>query len=548
MTEARAPLPDLPAWRALERHYRAIVRRHLRELFEADPGRGERLALAAGGLHVDYSKHRSDDETVRLLCELAGQMHVRAQAEAMFRGEPVNVTEGRPALHTALRLPREASLVVDGRDVVRDVHEVLDRMAVLAESLRTGERRGHTGRRIAAVVNIGIGGSHLGPELAHRALRRYARPDLAVRFASNVDPASLAGALQGLDPAETLFVVSSKSFTTPETLANARAARAWALAALGEEAALEPHFVAVTANAAGAARLGIGPASTFPVWDWVGGRYSLWSATGVTAMLELGPERFRELLAGAHEVDEHFRSAPLGRNAPALHGLLGVWYAGFFGAGTAAVIPYSSDLDRLPAYLQQLAMESNGKRVTLDGTTVTHDTAPVVWGEPGTNAQHSFFQLLHQGTRLVPCDLIAFSRPLDEPGEHHELLLANALAQAEALAFGRTAGELRAAGVPERLVPHQVLEGNRPSTFILGERLAPSTLGALVAFYEHSVFTQAAVWGINPFDQWGVELGKELASRLAGELAAAEEPALAHDSSTNALVRCYRASRREAAG
>lgn len=535
--------PERPAWKALERHQQEIARCHLRGLFAGDPGRGERLALEACGLYLDYSKHLIDGETVRLLCRLADGSGLRGRAEAMFRGEPVNVTEGRPALHTALRLPRAASLLVQGRDVVRDVHEVLDRMSVFADGLRAGDRRGHTGRRITAVVNVGIGGSDLGPRMAYSALRHHARDDLDVRFVSNVDPAALAGALRDLDPEETLFVICSKTFTTRETLANARTARAWALDALRDEAALARHFVAVTANSAGAAGFGIEPAATFPFWDWVGGRYSLGSAIGLATMLAIGPERFRELLAGSHEVDEHFRAAPFERNAPALHGLLAVWYASFFGAQTAAVIPYASSLDRFPAYVQQLAMESNGKAVTLDGAAVTSETAAIVWGEPGTDAQHSFFQLLHQGTRLVPCDLIAFSRPLDPPAEHHDLLLANAFAQAEALAFGRTAEELRAAGVPERLVPHRVLPGNRPSTFILGEELTPRALGALVALYEHSVFTQAAVWEIDPFDQWGVELGKELADRIAVELVAPDEPAL-HDSSTNALVRRYRASRR----
>ncbi len=544
MTVARAPLTELPAWRALERHHREIAGRHLRELFAADPGRGERLALEACGLYLDYSKHRIDGVTVRLLCELAAESGVRERAEAMFTGEPVNATEGRPALHAALRLPREASLLVGGRDVVRDVHEVLDRMSALAERLRTGDWRGHTGRRITAVVNIGIGGSDLGPAMAYRALRHYARGDLTVRFVSNIDATALTEAIRDLDPEETLFVVSSKTFTTQETLANARVARAWVLDVLGDEAALASHFVAVTANAAEAARFGVDPAGTFAFWDWVGGRYSLGSAIGLTTMLAIGPERFRELLAGSHELDEHFRTAPLERNAPALHGLLAVWYASFFGVQTAAVVPYSSSLDRFPAYLQQLAMESNGKRVTRAGAAVSYDTAPIVWGEPGTNAQHSFFQLLHQGTRLVPCDLIAFSQSLDPPAEHHDVLLANAFAQAEALAFGRAPEELRAAGVPERLVPHRVLPGNRPSTFILGERLGPRALGALVALYEHSVFTQAAVWDIDPFDQWGVELGKELADRIAAELVAPDEPALEHDSSTNALVRRYRASRR----
>jgi glucose-6-phosphate isomerase len=539
------PLTELPAWRALERHHAKVRELHLRELFAADPARGERLVAEASGLTLDYSKHRVTDETLRLLVALAEQAGLRERVAAMFAGEPINVTERRPVLHVALRLPRDRSLVVSGRDVVRDVHATLDRMSAFCERVRSGEWTGHTGRRIRAVVNVGIGGSDLGPAMAYEALEHYSRRDLAFRFVSNVDGTDFAEATRELDPAETLFVVCSKTFTTLETMTNARTARAWLLDRLGDEAAVSRHFVAVSTNAAEVARFGIDPGNMFGFWDWVGGRYSLGSAIGLSTMLAIGPERFRELLAGFHALDEHFREAPLERNLPALAGLLGVWYRNFFGAQTLAVLPYDRYLARFPAYLQQLTMESNGKRVTLEGAPVAYDTGAITWGEPGTNGQHSFFQLLHQGTALVPCDLIAFLTSLNPLGEHHDLLSANVIAQAEALAFGRTEAEVRAEGVAEELVPHRVFPGNRPSSVILAAALTPFALGSLIAHYEHAVFTQGAIWQIDSFDQWGVELGKELAQRVAAELRAAQEPALAHDSSTNALVRRFRAARRQ---
>ena len=533
-----------PAWRALEAHRDEIRRAHLRDLLAADPGRAERLTAGAAGLFLDFSKHRVTDETIALLMALARERAVEARREQMFRGEPINVTEGRPVLHIALRLPRDRSLVVDGRDVVRDVHMVLDRMGAFATAVREGVWSGWAGRPIRNVVNIGIGGSDLGPVMAYRALRSYASRDLTFRFVSNVDGTDVVEATRDLEPAETLFIVASKTFTTLETLTNARTARQWLLDGLGgDERSVARHFVAVSTNLEAVAAFGIDPANAFPLWDWVGGRYSLASAIGLSTMLAIGPELFADLLAGLRAMDEHFRSAPLEQNLPVLMGLLAVWNTNFLGAESVAVLPYDEYLERFPAYLQQLTMESNGKSVTLEGVRVDYSTGLVFWGEPGTNGQHSFYQLIHQGTRLVPCDFIAFTEPRYPIGSHHDLLFANVLAQAEALAIGKTADEVRAEGTEEWLVPHRVFEGNRPSSIILGERLRPFSLGALVALYEHSVFTQGAVWGINSFDQWGVELGKVLAQRIVPELTADDEPELAHDASTNALIRRYRRAR-----
>jgi len=533
-----------PAWQALAAHHRQVRGVHLRDLFAADPGRGERLAAEGAGIYLDYSKNRVTDETLRLLVRLADESGLRARIEAMFRGERINATEGRAALHVALRAPAGAAILVDGANVVPQVHAVLDRMAAFAERVRSGAWTGHGGKRIAAVVNIGIGGSDLGPAMAYRALAHYSDRTRAFRFVSNVDATDFVEATRDLDPAQTLFIVSSKTFTTQETMANARSAREWLVRGLGTQAAVAKHFVAVSTNAAEVARFGIDPANMFEFWDWVGGRYSMDSAIGLATMLAVGADHFRALLGGFREMDEHFRGAPFARNLPVLMGLLAVWYADFFGAQSVAVLPYEQYLARFPAYLQQLTMESNGKHVTLDGAPVAADTSPVYWGEPGTNGQHSFYQLLHQGTRLVPCDFIAFAQPLNPLGDHHDLLIANVLAQGEALAFGRTADEVRAEGVAERLVPHRTFEGNRPSNTLLLERLTPAALGRLVALYEHSVFTQAAIWDINPFDQWGVELGKALAQRIVPELAAAPPGAPAHDSSTNALIRRYLQLRR----
>jgi glucose-6-phosphate isomerase len=535
-------LRERESWRALERHAAEVRDVHLRDLFASDPDRGERLALEAEGVYLDYSKHRVTDETLRLLVALAEECGLPERIEAMFRGEHLNATEDRAVLHVALRKPRGESLVVDGRDVVADVHAELDRMAGFAERIRSREWTGHTGRPIRALVNIGIGGSDLGPVMAYRALRAYSDRGLTFRFVSNVDGTDFAEATRDLDPEETLFVVSSKTFTTLETMTNARTAREWTLAALGDEAAVARHFVAVSTNAEEVAGFGIDTANMFGFWDWVGGRYSLDSAIGLSTMVAIGPERFRELLDGFHAVDEHFRTAPLERNLPVLMGLLVVWYADFFGAETIGVMPYEQYLERFPAYLQQLTMESNGKSVTLAGEPVDYATSPIFWGEPGTNGQHSFFQLIHQGTRLIPCDLIAFSHTSNRLGRHHDLLLANAFAQGEALAFGKTADEVRAEGVDEALVPHRTFAGNRPTSTLLLDLLTPAALGKLVALYEHSVFVQGTIWGVNSFDQWGVELGKVLATRIVEELEA-REPALAHDSSTNALIRRYRASR-----
>jgi glucose-6-phosphate isomerase len=539
MASGTGQVTDRPTWKALEAHHRRIRDAHLRELFAADPGRGERLAVEAAGVYVDYSKNRVTDDTLKLLLQLADECALRARIDAMFRGEKVNTTEGRAALHVALRAPQGASIVVDGENVVPKVHAVLGRMADFANRVRTGAWKGHTGKQIRNVVNIGIGGSDLGPVMAYEALRHYSERALTFRFVSNVDATDFVEATRDLDPAETLFIVSSKTFTTLETMTNARTAREWLLRGCGgAAAAVAKHFVAVSTSAAEVSKFGVDPANMFEIWDWVGGRYSMDSAIGLATMIAIGPDHFRAMLGGFREMDEHFRTAPFARNLPVLMGLLAVWYADFFGAQTVAVLPYEQYLKRFPAYLQQLAMESNGKRVTIEGAPVGCDTSPVYWGEPGTNGQHSFYQLLHQGTRLVPCDFIAFGQSLNPLGSQHDLLLANVIAQGEALAFGRTAEEVKAEGTPERLVPHRTFQGNRPSNTLLLERLTPAALGKLVALYEHSVFTQAAIWNINPFDQWGVELGKALATRIGAELGSAAEPA--HDSSTNALIRRYR--------
>ncbi len=536
-------LTHRPEWRALETHYQAIRDVHLRRLFADDPGRGERLTAEAAGLFFDYAKNRITDETLRLLIALAEACDLRARIDAMFRGERINATENRAVLHVALRAPRGAVILVDGANVVPEVHAVLDRMAAFAEQVRSGRWTGFTGKPIRNIVNIGIGGSDLGPVMAYEALRHYSDRNLTVRFVSNVDGSDFAEATRDLDPAETLFIVASKTFTTLETMTNARTARAWALAALGDEAAVARHFVAVSTNAAEVAKFGIDTANMFGFWDWVGGRYSMTSAIGLSTMIALGPERFHELLAGFHAMDEHFRTAPFDRNLPVIHGLLTIWYANFFGIETVAILPYDNYLKRFPAYLQQLTMESNGKSVTLSGAPVSYQTGMIYWGEPGTNGQHSFYQLLHQGTRLALCDFIGFAEPLNPLGSHHDLLMANMFAQAEALAFGKTTEETLAEGTPEWLAPHRTFAGNRPSNTLLAERLTPATLGALVALYEHSVFTQGAIWDINPFDQWGVELGKALAGRIVPELMSESAPHLAHDSSTNALIRRYRTLR-----
>jgi len=536
-------LCETPAWGELERHHEAIRGAHLRDLFAADPERGERLVADGAGLHLDFSKNRVTDETLLLLGELARHRGVEERREAMFAGERINVSEGRAVLHVALRMPRERSLVVDGVDVVKQVHETLDRMAAFCERVRSGEWRGHTDRPIRNVVNVGIGGSDLGPTMAYEALRHYSKRELTCRFVSNVDGTDFAESTRDLDPQETLFVISSKTFTTLETMTNARTAREWALAALGDEAAVAKHFVAVSTNAEEVSKFGIDLHNMFGFWEWVGGRYSMDSAIGLSTMLAIGPARFEEMLAGFHAMDEHFREAPAGANLPVLMGLLAVWYSDFFGAQTCAVLPYDQYLHRFPAYLQQLTMESNGKHVTLDGGRVEYDTGAIYWGEPGTNGQHSFYQLIHQGTRLIPCDFIGFLHSNNPLGEHHDLLMSNVFAQGEALAFGKTAEQVRAEGTPEGVVPHRVMEGNRPSNTILAERLTPATLGALVALYEHSVFVQGAVWGIDSFDQWGVELGKVLAKAIIPELQADGEPELGHDSSTNALIRRYRSAR-----
>ena len=538
------PLRDRPAWKALEKHHDAVGGIHLRELFAADENRGERLVAEGAGLFLDYSKNRITDETVDLLGALAEQSGIADRTEAMFAGEHINVSEDRAVLHVALRMPKSASLIVDGVDVVKQVHEVLDRMAAFCERIRSGEWRGHTSRPIRNIVNIGIGGSDLGPVMAYEALRFYSDRERTFRFVSNVDSTDIVEATRDLDPAETLFIVSSKTFTTLETMTNARSARDWALAGLGgDEAAIAKHFVAVSTNAEKVTEFGIDTDNMFGFWEWVGGRYSMDSAIGLSTMLAIGPERFHEMLAGFHEMDEHFRSTPFAQNLPMLMGLLGVWYGDFFGAQTVGVMPYEQYLKRFPAYLQQLTMESNGKHVTLDGRHVDYDTGAIYWGEPGTNGQHSFYQLIHQGTKLIPVDLIGFAKTLNPLRDHHDLLMSNVFAQAEALAFGKTDAEVRADGTLEHIVPHRVMEGNRPTNVILAEVLTPRVLGTLIALYEHMVFTQGVVWGIDSFDQWGVELGKVLAARIIPELESEAEPELHHDGSTNALIRRYRAMR-----
>jgi len=538
-------LRQAPAWGELQAHFEQIRGKHLRDLFASDPERGERLVAEGAGLYLDFSKNRITDETLMLLGALAQQRGVEERREAMFAGEHINVSEDRAVLHVALRMPRNRSLVVDGVDVVKQVHETLDRMADFCERVRSGEWRGHTGRPIRAVVNVGIGGSDLGPVMACEALKHYSKREIGFRFVSNVDGTDFAEATRDLDPEETLFVISSKTFTTLETMTNAHTAREWALAGLGgDEGAVARHFVAVSTNAAEVEKFGIDTANMFGFWEWVGGRYSMDSAIGLSTMLAIGPARFGEMLAGFHAMDEHFREAPTAANLPVIHGLLAVWYANFFGTETQAVLPYDQYLHRFPAYLQQLTMESNGKHVTLDGAHVDYETGAVYWGEPGTNGQHSFYQLIHQGTRLIPCDFIGFGNTLNPLGRHHDILMSNVFAQGEALAFGKTPDEVRAEGTPEEIVPHRVMEGNRPSNTILAERLEPATLGTLVALYEHSVFVQGAIWGIDSFDQWGVELGKVLAKAIIPELESDSEPELRHDSSTNALIRRYRSLRR----
>ena len=541
MTTDTAPPPERPAWKALEAHYQQVRELHLRRLFGDDPGRGERMTAEAVGLYLDYSKNRLTDETLKLLLQLAEESGLRARIDAMFRGEKINLTEKRAVLHVALRAPKGAVIVVDGENVVPQVHAVLDQMADFSERVRSGAWLGHTGKRIRNVINIGIGGSDLGPVMAYEALKHYSERAMTFRFVSNVDGTDFAEAVQDLDPSETLCIISSKTFTTLETMTNAHTARNWSLAGLGgDEKSVARHFVAVSTNAEGVAKFGIDTANMFEFWDWVGGRYSLDSAIGLSTMLAIGPDNFRAMLDGFHQMDEHFRTTPFAGNLPVLMGLLAVWYNNCFGAQTVAVLPYEQYLKRFPAYLQQLTMESNGKHVTLDGTEVAYQTGPIYWGEPGTNGQHSFYQLIHQGTRLIPCDFIAFVQPLNPLGRHHDLLLANVLAQTEALAFGKTPEQVQAEGTPDWLVPHRVFQGNRPSNTIIAERLTPETLGKLVALYEHSVFTQGTIWNINSFDQWGVELGKALAQRIIPELESKAEPPLSHDSSTNNLIRRYR--------
>jgi glucose-6-phosphate isomerase len=535
------PLEQRRSYQALRAHHETIKDRHLRELFDEDRERGERMTAQACGLYLDYSKNRVSGETMRMLVELARESGVQERRDAMFRGERINVSEDRSVLHVALRMPKEASLVVEGVDVVAQVHAVLERMAAFAERVRAGEWRGHTGAPIRNVINIGIGGSDLGPVMAYQALRAFSRRDLVFRFVSNVDATDFVEATRDLRPEETLFIVSSKTFTTLETLTNATSAREWVLAELHDEAAIAKHFVAVSTNAERVAEFGIDTANMFEFWDWVGGRYSMESAIGLSTMVAIGPERFAQMLAGSHAMDEHFRTAPLEQNLPVLMGLLAVWYGDFFGAQSIGVMPYEQYLARFPAYLQQLTMESNGKHVTLAGSPVDYQTGAVYWGEPGTNGQHSFYQLLHQGTKLIPVDLIGFANAINPLGEHHDILSSNVFAQAQALAFGKTEEQVRAEGTPEAVVPHRVMQGNRPTNVLLAEKLTPSVLGSLVALYEHSVFTQGAIWDIDSFDQWGVELGKALAKAIIPQLESEAEPELAHDSSTNALIRRYRA-------
>jgi glucose-6-phosphate isomerase len=535
------PLRSRPAWASLEKHYQKLKGVHLRQLFADDHGRGERLAVEAAGVYLDYSKNRITDETLKLLLQLAQESGLRDHIDAMFRGDKINVSENRAVLHVALRAPRDATILHEGRNVVPDVHAVLDRMADFSKRVRRGDWKGQTGKRIRNVINIGIGGSDLGPVMAYEALKHYSDRAMTFRFVSNVDGTDFAEAVRDLDPAETLFIVSSKTFTTLETMTNARTAREWLLDGMkGELGAIAKHFVAVSTNAKEVAKFGIDTANMFGFWDWVGGRYSMDSAIGLSTMIAIGPDNFRAMLGGFHEMDEHFRTAPFERNLPALMGLIGIWYNDFFGAQTVAVLPYEQYLKRFPAYLQQLTMESNGKHVTLEGVRVDYDTGPIFWGEPGTNGQHSFYQLVHQGTRLIPCDFIAFERPLNPLGRHHDMLIANVFAQTEALAFGKTADQVKAEGTPDWLVPHRLFEGNRPSNTLMLDALTPAALGRLVALYEHIVFTQGTIWHIASFDQWGVELGKALAQRIIPELESAQEPKLEHDSSTNALIRRYR--------
>jgi glucose-6-phosphate isomerase len=543
MTTSTTPLHLRTAWKALEAHYPKIRDQHLRELFAHDPKRGERYCAEAVGLFLDYSKNRITDETLKLLLELAEESGLRGRIDAMFRGEKINVTENRAVLHVALRAPKGQSIVVDGEDVVPLVHGVLDKMADFSNRIRSGSWKGHSGKPIKAIVNIGIGGSDLGPVMAYEALRHYSDRNLTFRFVSNIDGTDFAEATHDLDPAETLFIVASKTFTTLETMTNAQTARAWSLKALKDEPAVAKHFVAVSTNAEEVRKFGIDTANMFGFWDWVGGRYSMDSAIGLSTMIAIGPEHFQEMLAGFHAMDEHFRTAPFEKNLPVLMGLLGLWYADFFHADTVAILPYDQYLKRFPAYLQQLTMESNGKSVTLDGQHVDAQTGSIFWGEPGTNGQHSFYQLIHQGTKLIPCDFLGFIHSLNPLGQHHDLLMSNVFAQSEALAFGKTAEEVKVEGVPDWLVPHRTFEGNRPSNVLLADRLTPGLLGKLVALYEHYVFTQGTIWGVNSFDQWGVELGKVLAKRIAAELEIPDEPALKHDSSTNALIRLYRKRR-----
>jgi glucose-6-phosphate isomerase len=538
------PLRERPTWKALEKHHANIAGRHLRDLFAEDPDRGERLCAEAAGLYLDYSKNRITDETLQLLFELARECQLEQRRDLMFAGAPINTSERRRVLHVALRMPKGTSLVVDGVDVVAQVHEVLDRMADFVRRVRSGQWKGHTGKPIRNVINVGIGGSDLGPVMAYEALRHYTRRDLTFRFVSNVDSTDLVEATRDLHAEETLFIISSKTFGTLETLTNARSARDWVVGQLGDEAAIAKHFVAVSTNAERVANFGIDTANMFGFWDWVGGRYSMDSAIGLSTMLAVGPEQFAEMLAGFHEMDEHFRTAPLAENLPVLLGLLTVWYVNFFGAQSVGVMPYEQYLKRFPAYLQQLTMESNGKHVTRDGNRVDYDTGPVYWGEPGTNGQHSFYQLLHQGTRPIPVDLIGFGKTLNPLGDHHDILSSNVFAQAQALAFGRTEQEVRAEGAAPDVVPHRVMEGNRPTNVLLAEKLTPRLLGALVALYEHDVFTQGTIWGIDSFDQWGVELGKQLAVQILPELTSGTEPELGHDSSTDALIRRYRSLKR----
>ena len=535
------------AWKALASNYETVSKLHLRELFADDPKRGTRLTAEAVGLYLDYSKNRITDQTLKLLIQLAEESGLRERIDAMFRGDKINVTENRAVLHTALRAPRNASIVVDGENVVPKVHAVLDRMASFANRVRSGEWKGHTGKQIRNVINVGIGGSDLGPVMAYEALRYYTDRNMTFRFVSNIDGTDFAEAVQALDPAETLFIISSKTFTTLETMTNAQTARAWSLAGLGnDETSVAKHFVAVSTNASEVSKFGIDTANMFGFWDWVGGRYSMDSAIGLSTMVAIGPDNFRAMLDGFHQLDEHFRTSPFDTNLPVIMGLLAVWYNDFFGAQTVAVLPYEQYLKRFPAYLQQLTMESNGKHVTLEGKQVARDTGPIYWGEPGTNGQHSFYQLIHQGTRFIPCDFIAFAKPLNQVGRHHDMLIANVFAQTEALAFGKTQEQVRAEGTAEWLVPHRVFEGNRPSNTIFVEKLTPEALGKLVALYEHSVFTQGAIWNIDSFDQWGVELGKVLAQRIIPELESEKEPKLGHDSSTNNLIGYYRKSKEKA--